>query len=163
MAACSDDADDGGGADVAATSEDIAAYCEATCDENARCSPASTRTRAECVSDCQSGTDRFAGVVRRDILADEAPCFETIACEENDDRCLDDAAAANGIDVKNLEADPEVKACLARHEECAGTAGDFTDDICGVHLLFVTSKKLEVERCFDLSCDTIADCLGAYE
>ena len=118
--------------------------CDAFCDHELRCDPmATTCERAEC--------DAFEAKVRAEAGAAIAGCFETLACGQGDDPCLE-----MGIDaVSERPIDEEfATGCNAAVVTC-----QIGDDLCFASVLFEEELVQEGIDCLDLPCGELDLCL----
>jgi hypothetical protein len=130
--------------------------CVALCDYELRCpDPALTSpSRDECITSCRANSGT-APVYRKDVVDVLVGCYPTLACDVDNDTCINQAAFSSGAN------DPGVRACLARHEDCDATGTSFWDDLCPVRLLLITSAQGAFDLCMSKACGEIEACINA--
>src|SRR5687767_6313827 len=89
----------------------VAGICSAVCDWRVRCNKPDTDCQAECSRDTATYEGKWSAAYTGAVQS----CFQTLACDGNDDTCIANFAAADSAHP-NV---PEVQACLARRSECS--------------------------------------------
>lgn len=107
---------------------------------------------------CDAELGTLAGRVRADAVAVLKECFDSLACDVNDDMCLNQALELVGADIQT----PIVMQCLTKEDQCQGTPGDFRDDICATLALLIESEKTAASRCLERPCAEVPSCLAPY-
>lgn len=157
---------DGGGGNTASAG-DVASVCQASCDWRSKCGKGS----AGCVTDCDGETTGYQGKWSAAYTGGVTSCFSALACDKKDDDCVADFSVAD----PSYPDIAEVKACLAKREECAMPAAGadggtvegnaFSDDYCQSIAALTDAAKADANRCLSRTCTEIRDCLktaGAF-
>jgi hypothetical protein len=160
LAGCSDgESSSGSGSSTVPASEaQIVAICEAQCDRRQRCFPEDAEST--CVESCAAESSVFTNGLRADLAVALADCQRDWPCGMNDDECTVVAFETVGEDPDRVLQSPDIQQCLAKEQECRGTEGDFSDDLCGVLAFLVPSKRSEMARCFERGCGEVTACLA---
>ena len=162
--ACSsgDDGDNGTGgpAGEASSAEEVQTLCTARCARSARCSGDGgvVEDAMQCGSTCDADLGTLAGRVRADAIAVMTDCLDALTCDVSDDSCLGEALISVGANAQT----PIVVQCQAKEDECQGTPGDFSDDICATLALLIESEKTAASRCLERPCTEVLSCLAPY-
>lgn len=151
----------GGGSNVAATSAELLANCDASCGRQARCGPNGTPVDAgvHCSESCVAKLGNLAKHARADIVRALAACYSALPCGPSDDSCSGTAVTQTGQKLDAAIHAPDVEACLKKQAECKGGPGAFSDDTCGTMLMLVDSARSTTASCFTGACAGIPACL----
>jgi hypothetical protein len=147
---------------VVATPTDLAALCNAQCDRRERChrDAGADPDIEACRASCSEPPSPLMQHARADLVRALADCTAALECRAIDDICTARAVEAIGIDVDAAIRARDVQTCLGKQETCSGTAGAFSDDLCGALVFLVQPVRTQADACFDRSCDAIAECLS---
>ncbi len=136
----------------APSADDIALYCKAKGDHDMRCGVGSADlVAAECRMN--PGVMRTYG---QGVIEEYAKCFQTIACDQNTDKCLDQVLA--NLNLK-IEDDPLASRCSAKSQQCGDTLPNVD---CVIVLKQCDPARAAVEACFNnaaLSCADLNTCI----
>lgn len=130
--------------------------CDTLCGWYARCGEPQTN----CSSECNGDTAKYAGKWSATFVNTTATCFETLACDQNDDRCVANFAAVDPA-YPNI---PEVQSCLSKRSECTSSA-PFSDDYCHSLTALTAAARAEASACLSRACAEVSACLrnaGAF-
>lgn len=142
---------------------DMTRLCNAVCGQAVKCDP----SEAKCASECPAETAKYQGKWSAAFVNFASSCFETLACDANEETCI---ANFKAIDPAYPDI-PEVQSCLARRSECLAATSDggitttFADDYCHTIAILTTSARAEANACLSKACAEIRTCLvtaGAY-
>jgi hypothetical protein len=142
---------------------ELADLCEAQCTRSTKCSdtlPEADAGAFGCEQSCVEDYGAIGDNLRGDIARATADCLRNLPCGEIDDQCTSRALEAVGEDVAQVVNSPDVQKCLTKQAECKDMPGHFSDDLCGVLPILVSSKRAAMARCLDDSCDALGACLA---
>lgn len=153
--ACSSDA--GGGASSgptgAARQAELDDLCDTVCERDTRCTEQEEpdSDAATCRSECARESP-VPELMRGDIVRGLVQCQRQLACDQNDDQCLERVVQQL---VPEYESSPLLKLCLDVQDRCGG----FSDDACSYAVTFTDAGKKQLEDCLNASCDRVASCV----
>jgi len=142
---------------------DMTRLCNAVCGRAVKCDP----TETKCSAECPAETAKYQGKWSAAFVTFASSCFETLACDANEETCIANFQAIDPA-YPNI---PEVEACLARRQACLASGSDggitttWADDYCHTIAVLTTSARAEANACLSKACAEIRSCLvaaGAY-
>lgn len=142
---------------------DMTRLCNALCGRAVKCDP----TETKCAAECPAETAKYQGKWSAAFVNFASTCFETLACDANEETCI---ANFKAVDPAYPDI-PEVNSCLARRAECMAATSDgglttsFADDYCHTIAVMSSSGRAEASGCLSKACAEIRTCLvnaGAY-
>ena len=130
---------------------DVVAVCDAICERRTRCDLDDPEDEP-CQPDClrESADPRF---MRGDVLRGLGDCYSKLACDGNDDRCLDQVVQ---VLVPDFMSSPLLDRCVEVQDQCGG----FSDDSCAYAIIFTDAGKARLEGCLNESCELVAGCIA---
>lgn len=141
----------------------IAQLCDSYCGWQKRCAEAGKNLDG-CAAECRGESERYQGKWSATYLRVTSECFADLACDKSDDACV-----ANFQATDSAHPDiPEVKACLAKRQECAGgsssggdvTGSTFQEQLCLSITALVAASRATASECLKKGCGEIGSCLG---
>lgn len=146
-------------ADEASSPAEIQAVCKAQCERKVRCD-GSTEPVDTCMDDCTEDVGGIAPHIRADFVRAFADCYSRLECDVNDDSCTGRALESIGTSVEEAENTPDIRACIAKHEQCEDTESSFSDDVCGNMAFMVTSSRNFMAGCVEKPCAEVRRCMA---
>ncbi|HEV8248157.1 MAG TPA: hypothetical protein VGP93_20420 [Polyangiaceae bacterium] len=146
-AACGGTSSDDGGSAAAATPADVGSMCAAICSRDSRC----TSATPTCVQDCE---DDFPAAqnVKQGFVERYSSCIENLACDSNDDVCVESAILAE-------YSDPESSPLFQKCNDVQNRCDTFSDDSCVGAFVFTPAVQTQMSACLDLSCNEAGSCI----
>jgi hypothetical protein len=131
-----------------ATAGDVGDLCATRCARNERCGSPDPTCQDNCGNDLQHPEN-----YRADVIDAFTACLASLACDMNDDSCLEQAL--NTV-TPNWQQDALLNECSTRHDACQSS---FSDDFCAAAVYFTETGRQRLRECINLDCAAISACL----